>query len=198
MSICIHGAFLRVLFSKRMPVLVQSVSPLRYSQCSVETLHGGPSRCHRLHPKTALPASGTGLGWPRTDTTVPVSDTQRWISNGCNYGADSRLGPPKGRPQNGGHLSIRNGPPKRCPPTVGGHTSGGVKCTSKSAPILLPSNQASFPKFRSECLCLRQQDSVRMVPMETADQTGRHRSLQCMADAARDWPLADVVKCNFG
>ena len=37
MSICIHGAFLRFLFSKRMPVQVQRASPLRGSQCSVET-----------------------------------------------------------------------------------------------------------------------------------------------------------------
>ena len=98
--------------------------------------HAELSRCHHLHPKPALPASGTGLGWPRTDTTVPVSDTQRWISNGCNYGTDSRLGPPKGRPQNGGHPSIRNGLPKTMSPHSGGTYFGGCKVHLQIGPYL--------------------------------------------------------------
>ena len=91
---------------------------------SASAPHAELSRCHHLHPKPALPASGIGLGWPRTDTAILVSDTQRWRYHCCNHGTDPLLDPPKGRPQNGGHLWIRNGPPKRCPPTVGGHTSG--------------------------------------------------------------------------
>ena len=48
---------------------------------------------------------------------------------------DPLLGPSKRRPQNGGHVWIRNRPLKRCPPTVGGHRSGGSKVDPKPPPI---------------------------------------------------------------
>ena len=105
-------------------------------------------------------------GVPVGRRAILVSDTQRWRFNCCDHGTDPLLDPPKGRPQNGCHSWIRNGAPKRCPPTVGGHTSGAVKWTSKVDPILRPSNEASFSNFQDECICMRQQDSVQMDQME--------------------------------
>ena len=91
--------------------------------------------CHHHHQKPPPPPSGIGLRWLRTDTAIYVSDTQSWVFNCCHHGTDLLLDPPKGRPQNGVHHWIRNGPLKRCPPTVGGHSLGGVKWTPKVAPI---------------------------------------------------------------
>ena len=41
----------------------------------------------------------------------------------------------------------QNRPPKRCPPTVGGHLLGGLFGGRKLAPIWGPKSEASFPNF---------------------------------------------------
>ena len=56
----------------------------------------------------------------------------------CDHDTDPLLDPPKSRPQNGGRFWIKNRPPKRCPPTVGGHSSGGLKWYAEAAPDLVP------------------------------------------------------------
>ena len=62
-----------------------------------------------------------------------------------------------------GHLHALKRGRKRCTPTMGGHTLGGLKWSSKVAPIFWPSNEASLSNFQGECICMRQQESVQMV-----------------------------------
>ena len=81
--------------------------------------------------KPPPPPSGIGHRCLRTDTAIIVNDTPSWVLNCCDHDTDPLLDPPKGRPQNGVHVWIRNRPPKRCPPTVGGHFLGGGKWVQK-------------------------------------------------------------------
>ena len=56
------------------------------------------------------------------------------VFNRSNHVTDPVLDPPKAGPQFRCRLRTRNRPPKRCPPTVGGHTLGGSKVDPKSGP----------------------------------------------------------------
>ena len=44
--------------------------------------------------------------------------------------------------------------PNECPPSVGGHLSGGLKWTPKVDPIWGPSREAFFSKFQGYCTCM--------------------------------------------
>ena len=76
------------------------------------------------------------------------------VLNCCDHDTDPLLDPTKDRPQNGCHIWIRNAPPKRCPPTVGGHIMGGLKGPAKVAPDLGPLFKASLFKFIRDCPCM--------------------------------------------
>ena len=125
----------------------QSPCPDHASTGEIDVSQGLMLCCHYHQAKKTPPLpSWTGLPWLRTGMSSSVNDGLSWLVNCCDHDTNPVLDPPKGGPQNGGHIWIRNRPPKRCPPTVAGHILGGQKWTPKVAPKIGSENQASRSK----------------------------------------------------
>ena len=105
------------------------------------------SVCHHHQPKPTITTIRNRTLMATHRHRIIVDDTPSWVLDCCDHDTDPLLDPPKGRPQNGGHVWIRNRPPKRCPPTVGGHFLGGGKWTPKVAPRLWPFFRSPLVEF---------------------------------------------------
>ena len=131
------------------------------SQCSQRNLHTGHHVSPSQHPSTTKTAIRDGSQVTPNNHNNHVHQSTKLLMICCDHDTDPLLDPPKGRPQNGGRLWIKNRPPKRCPPTVGGHSLGGLKRYAEAAPDLVPSTEAWLFKLLNDSICVSQQNSIR-------------------------------------
>ena len=95
---------------------------VRLAQISEE--HQRVKRTHGLARRTAIQVqSGNDIATSYTRqhnflVVIIVDESHNGVFNCCDCDKDPLVDPPRGGTQNGGHVSTRNGPSKRCLPIV--------------------------------------------------------------------------------